>query len=222
PNMSDEDVLDIFSRLNSYAVNLNEQEKLNANHFGPFKILADDIGFKYSSYLVKQRVLTAKQILRMKEVALVADLLIAMREGIRSKKQIKKFYDEYEKAFAGSPVLLKARFDRIIAKIDEIFPNGLTQTEFKRPILFYSLFTTVAHCLFRVPKLNAPRKSLAKSVVEETRAGLERVRELFKVSPENLNSLTELERRFLTDCRRATTDQIVRERRTRFLLGLVR
>ena len=39
-NMSDPDVLDVFSRLNSYSVTLNEQEKINANHFGPFKTLA--------------------------------------------------------------------------------------------------------------------------------------------------------------------------------------
>ena len=36
-NMPDAEVLDVFSRLNSYAVVLNEQEKLNAQHFGPFK-----------------------------------------------------------------------------------------------------------------------------------------------------------------------------------------
>lgn len=43
-NLPDSEVLDIFSRLNSYAVILNEQEKINADHFGPFKVLADKIG----------------------------------------------------------------------------------------------------------------------------------------------------------------------------------
>ena len=38
-NLPDKEVLDIFSRLNSYAVILNEQEKINATHFGPFKAL---------------------------------------------------------------------------------------------------------------------------------------------------------------------------------------
>lgn len=42
-NMPNPEVLDIFSRLNSYSVTLNEQEKINANHFGPFKLLADCI-----------------------------------------------------------------------------------------------------------------------------------------------------------------------------------
>src|SRR5579863_3669797 len=96
-NLPDSEVLDIFSRLNSYAIVLNEQEKINATHFSSFKILADEIGRKYTEYWSKQGVLTDNQILRMQEVNLVADLLIAMREGIKSKKQIKKYYQQYER-----------------------------------------------------------------------------------------------------------------------------
>ena len=48
-NMSDPDVLDVFSRLNSYSVTLNEQEKLNANHFGSFKRLADNRNYSKSA-----------------------------------------------------------------------------------------------------------------------------------------------------------------------------
>ncbi len=59
-NLHDSEVLNIFSRLNSYAVLLNEQEKLNADHFGPFKVLADKIGHKYYEYWTKQGILTEK------------------------------------------------------------------------------------------------------------------------------------------------------------------
>ena len=95
-NLRDSEVLDIFSRLNSYAIVLNEQEKINANHFSAFKILADFIGRSYFEYWTKQGILTSGNILRMLEVNLVADLLIAMREGIKSKKQITRYYDQYE------------------------------------------------------------------------------------------------------------------------------
>ena len=43
-NLPDAEILDIFGRLNSYAVTLNEQEAINANHFSSFKVLADKIG----------------------------------------------------------------------------------------------------------------------------------------------------------------------------------
>lgn len=37
----DEDVLEIFSRINAYTVPLNAQEKLNAKYVGAFKIAMD-------------------------------------------------------------------------------------------------------------------------------------------------------------------------------------
>ena len=49
-NLPDSEILDIFGRLNSYAVVLNEQERINATHFGSFKILADELGRKYYEY----------------------------------------------------------------------------------------------------------------------------------------------------------------------------
>src|SRR5262245_4388710 len=77
-NMPDSEVLDVFSRLNSYAVILNEQEKINATRFGPFKLLADRLGHAYYEFWIRNKILSPQQILRMDEVTLVADLLIAM------------------------------------------------------------------------------------------------------------------------------------------------
>ncbi len=219
-NLPDADVLDIFSRLNSYAVILNVQEKINANHFGPFKVLADKIGHKYYDYWTDQSILTARNIMRMQEVNLVADLLIAMREGIKSKKQIKKYYDQYEAAFKDDVEAIERRFDKIITKIGEIYPEGLSNTEFKRSHVFYSFFTATAHCLYGLPGLSAARKPLVSpSNIEAARNGLDRVEELFEA--EDLSSLNRHEQQFLQDCRRATTDEKVRERRTRYLLGLM-
>lgn len=88
-NMSDADVLDVFGRLNSYAGVLNEQERINSNHFGSFKILADRLGRDYYDFWLANGILTGPNILRMGEVTLVADILVALMEGIKSKKQLK-------------------------------------------------------------------------------------------------------------------------------------
>ena len=58
-NLPDSEVLDIFSRLNSYAVLLNEQEKINSDHFSPFKVLADNLGHKYNEYWIGQGILNS-------------------------------------------------------------------------------------------------------------------------------------------------------------------
>lgn len=218
-NLPDSEILDIFSRLNSYAVVLNEQEKINANHFGPFKVLADRIGHKYYDYWTKQGVLTSKQIMRMLEVNLVADLLIAMLEGIKSKKQVKKFYDQYESTFEHDTDALEQKFDQVVSAIDAIYPEGLSDTEFRRPHLYYSLFTTVAHRLFTLSGLPPPPQ-IGYSSPEAARSALERVDEIFAISDHE--DLSKNEIGFLRDSRRATTDEKVRLQRTEFLLTLMK
>lgn len=215
-NLPDSEVLDIFSRLNSYAVILNEQEKINADHFGPFKLLADRIGHKYYEYWIAQGVLTPKQVVRMLEVNLVADLLIALLEGIKSKKQIKKFYDAYEVTFSHDTVQLETRFDSVVSAIALIFPEGLSDTEFRRPHLFYSLFTSIAHRLEPIPGLDPSAEPLRHHVV---RSALERVDAIFMA--DDISALTKDEQQFLDDSRRATTDEKVRTRRTQYLLRLL-
>jgi hypothetical protein len=217
-NLPDSEVLDIFSRLNSYAVVLNEQEKINADHFGPFKVLSDKIGHKYYDYWMAQGILTSKQIMRMLEVNLVADILIALLEGMKSKKQVKKFYDLYETAFDYDTDELEAKFDTVVGRISEVYPEGLSDTEFRRPHLFYSLFVAIAHSMFEVPGL--PKESSKINLNPEAmRSKLERVDEIF--AEHDVGNLTKDERQFLTDLRRATTDEKVRVRRAAFLLGLM-
>jgi hypothetical protein len=217
-NLPDSEVLDIFNRLNSYAVILNEQEKLNAAHFGPFKLLSDRIGQKYNEYWTGQRILTSSQLVRMGEINLVADLIIAMIEGIKSKKQIKKYYNQYESMFDHDVSELEEKFDQVIQAIVELYPEGLSETEFRRPALFYTLFTTVAHRLFGIPDIDNLMGSGGLEV-EVGRNRIERVEEIIQAN--DVTMLTRDERDFRTDASRSTTDEAVRKRRTLFLLQLL-
>lgn len=223
-NLPNSEILDIFSRLNSYAVILNEQEKINAEHFGPFKIIADEIGRKYNEYWTKQDILSDRDILRMQEVNLVADLLIAMREGIKSKKQVRKYYGQYEKAFDDNVEQIATRFDSVIEVIGKLYPEGLVGTEFSRNHLFYSLFTTITHCLFGLPNLVADKASIATDAdIERSRNRLDRIGEMFEAAEAGaINNLSKDEQIFIQDSRRATTDELVRIRRTQFLVSLIR
>jgi Protein of unknown function DUF262 len=215
------EVLDVFSRLNSYAVILNEQEKINANHFSAFKLLADHIGHKYNTYWMQQGILTSKNIMRMLEVNLVADVLIAMIEGIKSKKQIKPSYDKYEQKFEENTKDLERKFDEVVSQIADLFPDGLADTEFKRPFLFYSLFTAVAHKLHGLPDSPSLPRTPFPSALQKIRSNLGRVNELFTVHVAEIPLLKKSEQQFLQDSRRATTDAKVRIRRTQFLLRLM-
>jgi hypothetical protein len=217
-NMPDEEVLDVFSRLNAYAVILNEQEKINASHFGPFKILADNLGHSYADFLVKNRVLNSQKILRMDEVNLSADLLIAMIEGIKSKKQIKHSYDDYEEKFEHDVDELERRFRATMAAIEAVFEESLPSSEFRRVHLFYTLFTSFFHARYGLNGFAEARPNVDQT--DRIRHALNRVDELFaeKLAGVRLDARSE---QFIDDSRRATTDAPVRARRTAFVVSLM-
>lgn len=219
-NLPDKEILDIFGRLNSYAVILNEQEKLNAENFGPFKIAADEIGRKYNEFWTTNGILKPIQILRMAEVSLVADLMIAMLEGIRAKKRIKGFYKQYEVNFNHDVNEIESKFDDVMNVISKLFPDTLKSSEFARPFLFYSLFTSVFHSCFGLKGIASPRPPLqTDEQIEVARNQLSRVEELFAVTDDK--ALNDEETKFLKESRRATTDQSSREGRTKYLLSLM-
>ncbi len=223
-NMPDPKVLDIFSRLNSYSVVLNDQEKINANHFGPFKLLADQISKEFFSFWIENKILTEKKILRMEDVSLTADLLIAMCVGIKEKKKIKYYYDLFERNFDYDVVILGDRFKFIIDTINQIYKEGLISTEFKRVPLFYTLFTSIYHLYFGLEGLDLE----VPNILENERnfplvcQRLERVNYLYEMATsENVIGMTNEERLFIDNCRRATTDASKREARTRFIINLM-
>ncbi len=219
-NMPDPEVLDVFSRLNAYAVVLNEQEKTNATRFGPFKLLADSLGHAYYEFWLRSKILSPQQILRMGEVTLVADLLIAMIEGVKSKKQIKNFYDVYEDDFEYDAEVLGDQFRRTMAEIDRVFGDSLATSEFRRIHLFYTLFTAFFHAVYGLKGLNEPRPNIEQGRSERVLSGLGRVDEIFAIKEQG-GKLDNDAEKFIEDSRRATTDAPVRLRRTTFVVNLM-
>lgn len=218
-NLTDGQVLDIFSRLNSHAVVLNEQEKINANHFGEFKKLADALAHDHFEYWIKNKILREPQVVRMADVSLSADLLIAMCDGIQSKKQIRAYYSQYEKDFPFDPDRLTKQFHQTLTMISGIYTDGLQNSEFRRIHLYYSLFTAVFHMLFGLSGCDTPRGNLESENLSRVRNRLDHVEDVFRDT--DASNLTEADRRFVNDSRRATTDASVRQRRTDYLLHLI-
>lgn len=216
-NMPDPEVLDVFSRLNSYAVILNEQEKINAQHFGPFKTLADRIAHSLNEFWLTNRILTEQQVLRMGDVTMAADLIIGLTAGIKSKKQLRSFYATYEKEFPHDPDVIEGQFRETIDVIKGVFGNRLRESEFRRVHIFYSVFTALAHAKFGIPGIPA-LPPIVPTDYARIAISLEKVDAIF--AAETIQMLSEDELQFLQDSRRATTDGPVRLRRTKFLLSL--
>ena len=218
-NISDEKVLDIFSRLNSHAVVLNEQEKINASHFGEFKRLADGLAHQHFEYWVSNRILLESAVLRMQDVALTADLLIAMCDGIQSKKQIRSYYTRYEKDFPFDAERKADEFNRTLATMNEIYSDGFRSSEFRRIHLHYSLFTAIYHMAYGLRGEDEPAPTRVDRLnLRQVRSRLDHVETVF--TADDVDELSPEDREFLNDSRRATTDASVRKRRAQYLVRL--
>ena len=95
---TDQEVRDLFRRLNINAVVLNDQELRHAKYKGHFlklsEALADD------EWWVKAGIITVGQVRRMLDVEFVSELLVGLMAGPQEKKKtLDDFYDDYESAF---------------------------------------------------------------------------------------------------------------------------
>lgn len=139
----DAEILEIFSRLNSYSVPLNDQEKLNALYVGDFKHKIDELSKLHLAYWERNKILSNQQFARMKEVELTAELVGAMLKGIQNGKGIiEKLYKEYDDSFPQYEYIAP-RFGETLQLVQEILGGNIAELEFRRPPLFYSIFAAV-------------------------------------------------------------------------------
>jgi len=171
---TDQDVLDVFSRLNSYTIVLSDQEKLNAEFYGEFKQTVYALGRDHLQFWRQNRILTNGQIVRMAEAELASELVIAMLSGLQDKKKsIRTYYSRYEDAFPQKRKVEK-EFKRTIDLIAEVMGDRLRRTVFRRRALFYSLYCAFYDALYGLPK-GRGRIPLTPSQFPKVRQQLQRL-----------------------------------------------
>jgi len=224
-NLSYEEMLDIFARLNSYTVSLNKQELLNAQYLGYFKQSTYRLGYKYVDYFIRAGILTKVRAARMAEAELAGDILMAMVGGIQTNKSIEQYYRKYDDD-ADNLELEEEHFNRTMSFIGELYPpEEIAQTNWSRVHLFYTLFTSICHCLFGLkgpqPQL---RVTLKKNLLGQVRVCLDTISSTFDqyaADPDDEHAPKEY-RDFIMKSRRATTDTATRIDRTNFVCGKIK
>lgn len=175
--ISDAEVLEIFSRLNTYSVPLNSQELRNGKFFGHFKQAAYKLAYEHLEFWRNSRIFTERGIARMEEAELVSELLAASIAGPQNgKKSLDTYYSKYDEDFKDKELLI-TRFRETISEIAQSMEIGLEETEFHRAPLFYTLFCVVYHRRYGMPTIpnarpakvdtplsNADKERLAQAV----------------------------------------------------------
>jgi Protein of unknown function DUF262 len=109
-NVTDQTILEIFARINTYSVVLNKQELRNGKYFGYFKSTVYELGLEYLSFWRATGIFTERAIARMQEAELTSELLILQLDGIQDKKtSIDEFYLHLDGEWGDKPAPWKSR-----------------------------------------------------------------------------------------------------------------
>lgn len=175
-DMPDNEVYDLFARINTYAEKLKPQELRNARWFGEFKSSVYLLAKEFVGFLGNSKVFSSKQILRMAEAEFISELLLAIHEGIREGKKtvIDTCYKKYDDKFLNRK-LHEKRFRETMDAIGEIAGEDLPNLKFRATRLFYPLFCAVYHMKFGLPRLNAPKATIRVSDYPKLKMVLERI-----------------------------------------------
>jgi hypothetical protein len=194
--LGDAEVLDMFSRLNTYSVSLSSQELRNGKWFGQFKQVSYRLSTEALEFWRRHRIFTEQQIARMREAELVSELLAAQLDGLQDKKNpIDAFYENLDEEWGTTPVVWEfgsrdnrrtqpseyrsartsvTRFRETMGAIDESMGDLLQESPLRRPALFYTLYCSVYHILFGLPR--ADDVALAgEGMTDEIKGALRRV-----------------------------------------------
>jgi hypothetical protein len=97
-NVSDADIRDLFSRLNTNNVVLNDQELRNARYLGKFKTTAERLAD--NPFFQSINLFSAREVRRMEDIEFVSELLLLIVEGVTNKKDLlDTVYLRYEEDF---------------------------------------------------------------------------------------------------------------------------
>ena len=170
---SDSDIVSIFSRLNSFSLPLNSQEKLNAKYAGELKTLIFELASEYNTFWIDNKILTTQTIARMADSSLVSDILYTIIFGMTSSstKKIEKMYQEFDDEFLLKQEINK-NFDNTMTVIGNLFESKNIRNVFKPKFMFYTLFLVIYARLFGFKGAEAEKTGEVNIV--DTKAEIER------------------------------------------------
>jgi hypothetical protein len=154
-SISDREVLEIFSRLNTYSVPLTAQELRNGKYFGPFKRSIYNLATSHLEFWRENRIFTELSIARMAEAELTSELIVVQIDGFQDKKKsLDSFYEQYDEKFKDRQKH-ETRFQSVIDVMTSGITEILKESEFRRVPLFYSLYSAIYHRLYGIPNEEA-------------------------------------------------------------------
>ncbi|MEX0959198.1 MAG: DUF262 domain-containing protein [Burkholderiales bacterium] len=144
-NPTDEEVREVYARVNKYTVPLTKQELRRADFPGDFLTVSEELAI--NDYFDRFGLFSAANRRRYADVEYVSELLAAMVDGIQEKKgTLDDFYIKFAKWDKREKKNIIERFSKALREIDLIFKGSeryISETRFRQKADFYTLFLVV-------------------------------------------------------------------------------
>ena len=152
-NATRSEILEMFRRMNAYTLPLNEAEKRHSSYQGSFKWFVNQMADEFNEFLVEFGVLSSRQIVRMADAALIADIILSVKRGVVSSSptDLRNLYKENDEIFVDEGFFHHALIDTMNFIVSEL--GCLRRTFMMKPYAVHSLFTALIHCRFGIEKL---------------------------------------------------------------------
>ncbi len=141
---NDEDVIDIFGRINSISKSLNAQEKRNAAYSGEMKQLCLKQASSRINFWRNYGIFSANDIARMNETQFISDIVLNFIKGLSdySSPKLDAFYKENDESFDQAEEITK-RLDNAFDKLASLPPERISDTIFNRSPILFSLIMVI-------------------------------------------------------------------------------
>lgn len=138
------EILQMFRRMNAYTLPLNAAEKRHSEFFGEFKDMITRV-LDRTSLLSSWEIFTTRQIVRMADAAFIADLVLAMQEGVVSTSDAKLhgLYKRYDNSFPQAD-----NFEKVLGDIFNFIAQDLSQIRgsyMTKPFALHALICAIYH-----------------------------------------------------------------------------
>jgi len=148
---TDEEILEIFKRINSYTLPLNNSEKRHATYQGKFKWFINDILEHVTPFFEQYHVLSLRDISRMDDADLLTECCQLRLEGIqnRSTNKLELIYKSNNESFNNEEALreiITSTFNFIKNNLTEVFDNCKVQA-----YNFYTLMGALMYNKYGLP-----------------------------------------------------------------------
>lgn len=143
-NPSDEEVREVYVRVNKYTVPLNKQELRRADFPGDFQEVSEELSV--NEYFDTVGIFTPSARRRYADAEYVSELLAAMIDDIQDKKtKLDEFYMKYAKWDESHKKEIEERFSGVLREFRLIFNDSfdISKTRFRQKADFYALFLVI-------------------------------------------------------------------------------